>query len=60
MRKDGFDEMAMITNDWLKELEPEFQKPYYKKLFEFVKTEYNTSQVIPPADDILHSLSLTT
>ena len=59
MRKDGFDEMAMITNDWLKELEPEFQKPYYKKLFEFVKTEYNTSQVFPPADDIFNAFHLT-
>ena len=51
--------MAMITNDWLKELEPEFQKPYYKKLFEFVKTEYNTSQVFPPADDIFNAFHLT-
>ena len=49
----------MITNDWLKELEPEFQKPYYKKLFEFVKTEYNTSQVFPPADDIFNAFHLT-
>lgn len=59
MRKDGFDEMAMITNDWLKELEPEFHKPYYKKLFEFVKTEYNTTQVFPPADDIFNAFHLT-
>lgn len=51
--------MAMITNDWLKELEPEFQKPYYNKLFEFVKTEYNTTQVFPPADDIFNAFHLT-
>lgn len=49
----------MITNDWLKELEPEFQKPYYNKLFEFVKTEYNTTQVFPPADDIFNAFHLT-
>lgn len=51
--------MAMIKNDWLKELEPEFHKPYYKKLFEFVKTEYNTTQVFPPADDIFNAFHLT-
>ena len=36
--------MGMIANDWLGELEDEFHKPYYKSLFEFVKTEYNTTR----------------
>ncbi len=51
--------MAMITNDWLEELEPEFQKSYYKDLYQFVLNEYNTSQVFPPADDIFNAFHLT-
>ncbi|MCH5341595.1 MAG: uracil-DNA glycosylase [Acetatifactor sp.] len=51
--------MAMIDNDWLAELETEFRKPYYKTLYEFVKTEYNTTQVFPPADEIFNAFHLT-
>ncbi len=51
--------MSMIDNDWLQELGPEFRKPYYKKLYEFVKQEYNTTQVFPPAEDIFTALHLT-
>ncbi len=51
--------MAMIDNDWLTELKPEFCKPYYKTLYEFVRTEYNTTQVFPPADDIFNAFHLT-
>lgn len=51
--------MGMIENDWLDELGAEFRKPYYKTLYEFVKTEYNTTQVFPPADDIFNAFHLT-
>lgn len=51
--------MAMIDNDWLAELETEFRKPYYKTLYEFVKTEYNTTQVFPPAAEIFNAFHLT-
>lgn len=51
--------MAMITNDWLSAIGGEFKKPYYKKLFEFVKDEYNTRQIFPPADDIFNAFHLT-
>ncbi len=51
--------MAMISNDWLPELQEEFHKDYYKKLFEFVKEEYSTHVVYPPADDIFNALHLT-
>ena len=47
--------MAMITNDWLTALGGEFHKPYYRQLFEFVKDEYNTTVVFPPADDIFNA-----
>ena len=32
--------MAAISNDWLGPLSGEFKKPYYKKLYETVKHEY--------------------
>ena len=51
--------MSMISNDWLAELGPEFKKPYYAQLYEFVKNEYNTKQVFPPADKIFTAFHLT-
>ncbi len=51
--------MGMIQNDWLQALNEEFKKPYYAKLFAFVKEEYNTTQVFPPADDIFNAFHLT-
>ena len=51
--------MTMISNDWLAELGEEFKKPYYAKLYEFVKNEYNTKQVFPPSDEIFTAFHLT-
>ncbi len=51
--------MAMITNDWLGALKPEFGKEYYKELFSFVKNEYRDHVIYPPADDIFNALHLT-
>ena len=51
--------MGMIDNDWLPALAPEFRKPYYKKLYEFIKEEYNTKQIFPPAEDIFNAFHLT-
>ena len=51
--------MSMITNDWLTELGDEFKKPYYKKLYQFVLQEYNTTQVFPPAEDIFNAFHFT-
>jgi len=51
--------MSMINNDWLNVLGEEFRKPYYKELYEFVKNEYNTTQVFPPSEDIFNAFHLT-
>ncbi len=51
--------MAMIQNDWLEAIGGEFRKPYYKELYEFVKNEYHTRVIYPPADDIFNALHLT-
>ena len=50
--------MAMIQNDWLDALKPEFSKPYYKQLFEFVQNEYSKAVIYPPADDIFNAFHL--
>lgn len=51
--------MAMITNDWLASISEEFKKPYYQELYKFVREEYNTRVIYPPADDIFSALHLT-
>ena len=51
--------MAAITNDWLKAIAPEFQKPYYKDLYQFVKKEYSEKVIYPPSDDIFNAFHYT-
>jgi uracil-DNA glycosylase len=48
-----------IENDWLPAVGAEFKKPYYRELYEFVKTEYATRVIFPPADEIFNALHLT-
>lgn len=51
--------MSMISNDWLNVLGEEFRKPYYKELYQFVKNEYDTTQVFPPSEEIFTAFHLT-
>lgn len=51
--------MSAISNDWLEPLSPEFKKPYYRKLYETVKSEYHQQVVYPPADDIFNAFDFT-
>ncbi len=51
--------MAQITNDWLQILEPEFRKPYYRELFNFIRSEYASKVIYPPAGDLFNALHLT-
>ena len=51
--------MGAITNDWLEPMGEEFKKPYYKKLYEKVKEEYQTRQIFPDADDIFNAFEFT-
>lgn len=52
-------DMAMLSNDWQVALREEFGKPYYRKLFEFVNNEYNTTTVFPPSEDVFNAFHLT-
>ena len=51
--------MAMISNDWLPVLSPEFKKPYYSKLYQFVREEDHTHVVYPPSEDIFNAFHFT-
>ncbi len=51
--------MAMIDNDWLPCIKQEFAKSYYKELYTFVKHEYDTRIIYPPAEDIFNAFHFT-
>lgn len=51
--------MAMLTGEWLDAMQEEFQKPYYKELYQFVKDEYSSTLIFPPADDIFNAMHFT-
>ena len=51
--------MSMIENNWLDSIQGEFEKPYYKQLFEFVKEEYGMTTVYPPIEDIFNAFHFT-
>ncbi len=51
--------MSMIDNDWLTAIGGEFKKPYYAQLYRFIREEYRTRIIYPPADDIFNAFHLT-
>lgn len=51
--------MGAIENDWLQEIGGEFKKPYYAELYKFIKEEYSTREIFPPAEDIFNALHYT-
>ena len=51
--------MPAICGEWYEALKGEFGKPYYKKLFETVKQEYQTQCVFPPAEDVFNAFHFT-
>ncbi len=44
-----------IEQSWKKLLQPEFDKPYFKELTDFVKSEYKTKRIFPPAKLIFNA-----
>lgn len=51
--------MVHIGNDWDDILKNEWQKPYYLKLREFLKSEYSRHTVYPKAENIFNALKYT-
>ena len=48
-----------IEPSWKKTLEPEFKKPYFKSLTDFVKQEYNSHTVYPSPKFIFNAFNST-
>lgn len=44
-----------IEQSWKEVLQPEFEKPYFKTLTDFVRAEYSTRQIFPPAKQIFNA-----
>ncbi|MBL0743536.1 uracil-DNA glycosylase [Chryseolinea lacunae] len=44
-----------IAHSWKSKLTPEFEKPYFLQLIEFVKQEYKTQTVYPPGKEIFRA-----
>lgn len=51
--------MSILRNDWAPLLEPEFEKPYYLKLRQFLIQEYKQYTVYPDMYDIFNALHYT-
>lgn len=51
--------MVNFGNDWDEILAGEFDKPYYRKLRAFLKSEYSTRTIFPPMNDIFNALRYT-
>lgn len=47
-----------IEAGWKSLLESEFEKPYFVKLTQFVREEYSTQQIFPPASKIFNAFDL--
>ncbi len=46
---------VIIAESWQPYLQPEFDKPYFKPLAEFIRDEYTTQQVYPPGKLIFNA-----
>lgn len=51
--------MVTIGNEWDELLMDEFEKEYYTKLRDFLKSEYSAGPVYPPMEDIFNALKYT-
>lgn len=51
--------MVKFNNSWDEVLKGEFEKPYYLALRSFLKTEYQTQTIYPPAEDLFSAMCVT-
>jgi uracil-DNA glycosylase len=51
--------LGTINNDWLEAIGNEFRQPYYKELYQFIKSEYMNYVVYPSSDDIFNAFHFT-
>ncbi|MDP3661681.1 MAG: uracil-DNA glycosylase [bacterium] len=50
--------MVKIEQSWKNALIEEFEKPYFKELAEFVRSEYLSAKIFPPPAFIFHAFAL--
>ena len=48
---------VIIDQSWKKHLNPEFEKPYFKDLVEFVKNEYRNHKCFPKGSEIFNAFN---
>ncbi|GAA4396695.1 uracil-DNA glycosylase [Nibrella viscosa] len=48
---------VVIADSWQQRLQPEFDKPYFQQLAEFVRQEYTTQRVYPPGKLIFNAFN---
>lgn len=51
--------MVRLNNDWDDILKDEWEKPYYRRLHNFLKEEYSTRRIYPDMHDIFNALKYT-
>jgi uracil-DNA glycosylase len=51
--------LPQLPADWLTGLGPEFSKPYYRQLQQFIDDERARHTIFPPTDDVFNALILT-
>lgn len=51
--------MSSLSGTWLAAMKDEFQKPYYKKLYETVEQEYRRHEVFPPKEEVFQAFNRT-
>ena len=49
---------VQIEESWKKHLQPEFEKDYFIKLTDFVRSEYKSTQIYPPGKLIFNAFNL--
>jgi uracil-DNA glycosylase len=49
-------DLPPLPQSWLDVLRPEFSRPYYRRLLQFLKEERSACQVFPPETDVLSAL----
>ena len=50
--------MIYIKKNWYEILKPEFEKPYFQKMLDFLETEYRTKTIYPKVENIFNALNL--
>lgn len=51
-------QVKKIESTWQEQLQPEFEKPYFKTLSNFIKSEFQSKEIFPPEPLIFNAFNL--